>query len=454
MYLHFSNTKLRHLFFKSSEDLFLLKPIGKVVSAGGQVSRQKAMDTEFTSLTLDELVYPQDTLMTGSESTIVVELSDGRKVELSPNSLIKLNFELDFSVGGIVQKSVVTVLTGSKTETVKLKSATVKDKEDFVVKPVVVAPVPLKVWDLSPPTGTYLEVTWLEYVQQKKLIVLGFKYNNSNKQLKVNVKNLDTGQAVSTLVTHTRGDLADVVFELNPAVHPPGNYEWFMQDWDGKISARSSFKVESKIGAIETHQTLADNRIKGRATKEKFEGFLLRWKPLVVKGNVERGSVNKSYVVRIYRLEDNHLLLQKEVHSSQLLVNSTQLTFGKKLYYTVQKDLGNKYFSVSGKQIFGFEFLSPKLKLPAPNMQFTKEVLIKHNQTVFFTWGKTNYTTDYEFELALDNGFASPLLKRILKTNLQTATALSPGTYYWRVRSLSKGRPSAYSETRNFQVLN
>ena len=121
--------------------------------------------------------------------------------------------------------------------------------------------------------------------------------------------------------------------------------------------------------------------------------------------------------------------------------------------YQIHADYPNGYVVASKKENFFFSFISPTLTLPKDGEQISladPEVLKQNG--IFFSWRRTTFTLDYEFEISLDAPFTN-VMKRVTvkqKDNFLVFRNLKPRDYWWRVRAVSGERKS--SPTPGFKI--
>jgi hypothetical protein len=157
------------------------------------------------------------------------------------------------------------------------------------------------------------------------------------------------------------------------------------------------------------------------------------------------------YKVRVYDATNNKILVQTQPKTNRLILNANKLILGK-MYYVVERPIEYGFRAYSKKTPFGFSFLAPQLTSPEKNAALDARMLLRNENTIFFTWTKTNYTASYEFEISSDENFQNLYLKKELKDNFHTLVAPPAGTYFWRVRSNASGMFSSFSEVRTLKI--
>lgn len=446
-YAYFSDFSIRRFLGGKEANSFLNTPIGHVEALRGDVQRQRAKDYEFRDVSTNESLYPNDTIMTGVDSGVTIVIKDGEKFKLSPNSLVKLVFDYDFSSGGVVQKLKIKTLTVSKPKTL-IKRNVVLPK--VVLRPVKEPPPPPKkevvihAVPITPKKNASFSFNTAEYKSGGKNIKIEFSSDHSipNPKLQVFLKRLN-GQS------RELGFVVPKMTELNGEaivkVSEPGEYTWRLQGGETRVSTliESKFAVDRYIEMIELLPTIGeDNQLEGSATKKEFKGLTIQWRPVEGLG---------PYKVKVMVPSQKKVVLQKEMSKTRLLLSGTKVQKGK-WNYIIQRSLRKGFIARSKVGSFGFEFLAPKLVAPAESKIFDKNSLSKTLDNIFFTWTKTNYTDAYQFELASDPEFRSILTKHRGKDNVKALEAPADGKYYWRVRSISGEIVSPPSKARSLRI--
>jgi hypothetical protein len=139
--LYLSGFPLRNYLF-GLKDLGGGKLVGNAARLNGTVKREFVGQSDFRTIHTSEDLYEADTIVTSPDSGATIKLQDGSTIELGPSTMIKLEGEPVFTLGGITQMTRVQVVNGKVTgqgaENSKLVIAT-GDIEEQVEKnsPVV-----------------------------------------------------------------------------------------------------------------------------------------------------------------------------------------------------------------------------------------------------------------------------------------------------------------------------
>ncbi len=440
-YSYIADVPLRILFSLDSEEKRLTSPIGTVTEIQGSVKRQRSSDFEFIQLQVHAQLYPNDTILTGPDSWATIVLNNGRKVRITPNSLIRLNFGAGMSKDGIS----INVLQGGLAEDagkmVPLHGTPMLGNQSG-------AKVPLEILESSPTAGATLSFTEDEFVQRKKSVKISLKVNRKGAlgidlfYLQPASKELVKVASAAPLFNDPSDpNAASLTFSFDR----PGRYEWRVRDDANQVVGKSPLVLNNRVTAIHVLPALnATARMEGNAARKIFDGLVLRWAPM---------DGTSAYFVRVFRPGNKHPLFEKETLAPELRLPPEYARFeAGVLKYTVEKLVHNGFLASSGIQQVAITTVPPLLTNPIAGLKIDRQKLTENGNLLFFTWTKTNYTTDYELELSLEPTFKKPILASHPKDNYFSCNAPAPGRYYWRVRSAVNGSWSQYSPGRSFVV--
>lgn len=94
-----------------------------------------------------------------------------------------------------------------------------------------------------------------------------------------------------------------------------------------------------------------------------------------------------------------------------------------------------------------------KAILPAPILRSPRSTATLNDTTPNLVWQRVAKATQYEIQIADDANFTVNLLTDTTNTTTYTPSALSDGTYYWRVRAIDvSGAEGKWSQTRIFTI--
>ncbi|MBI3557600.1 MAG: hypothetical protein HY074_15170 [Deltaproteobacteria bacterium] len=442
-YSYLADVPLRVLFSLDSEEKRLSSPIGTVTEIQGSVKRQRASDFEFKQLTVHALLYPNDTILTGPDSWATIVLNNGRKVRITPNSLIRLNFGSEMSKDGIS----INVLQGGLAEDAG-RMVPLLGNPKTLGNPNLHEKIPLEIVDALPAAGTQLRFTEEEFVERKKPVKISVTTNRKGNlgvdlfyEQPATRQLVKVASAAPVFSDSTDASSASLTFSFDR----PGLYEWQVRDEANQAVIKRRLRLLPDVKAIHVLPTLnASARMEGNAPKKNFDGLVLRWAPM---------DGTSAYFVRVFKPGDKTPIFEKETLAPELLLPPEYARFEQGvLKYSVEKLVFNGFLASSGLQQITITPVPPLLTSPAAELRFDKEKLIQNNNLLFFTWTKTNYTSDYEFELAAEAKFTKPLLVAHPRDNYFSVNAPAPGRYFWRVRSEVNGSWSEFSPSRAFKV--
>ncbi|MBI3543757.1 MAG: hypothetical protein HY075_10840, partial [Deltaproteobacteria bacterium] len=406
-YSYFADISLRELFFMSDEDKRLSTPIGTVTEVQGRVQRQRASEMVFKPLLENMPIYPNDTVLTGPDSSVTIVLKNGRTVRLTANSLVKFTYGAEMSKDGIS----VDVLKGGLADDAG-RVVPLQGKPAPPVGTGKAPKVPMALIEALPASGTTLKFTEDEFVKRSKPVPFTFKLNRAGA-MSVRVSYVEPitlrRVQVATAAAENNGLEASLTFGFKR----PGTYEWQALDEDGKPMNTSTIVFKPQVQAIRALPTLnASNRLEGEAARASYDGPLLRWAPLEGPG---------AYLVRVYYGSATTPVFRRETVEPELKLAPKDAAIEKSGYsYTVEKLLPDGFLVSSARQKLAFELVAPSLTSPAAGAELDRRKLVETNGLIFFTWSKTNFTPEYEFELDVSPSFAKPLLHLLVRDNFHS----------------------------------
>lgn len=239
-------------------------------------------------------------------------------------------------------------------------------------------------------------------------------------------------------VPHPAGE----IFELERGsylwrvgVFRPGQEEVSWGPWsDFKIGEILSSVEAAKLPRIETPEAVVSTELKEDGKPDQLR-ILIRWKAVRLATN---------YEVTIF--DGKGSILERKP------VGAPTMTF-----VAAEKDLAGLSYEVgavlaSGKIVrsqrtpIRIDFSSPRLLYPKDGDSPAI------GESVTLAWKKTSLTQHYEVQLGTHPEFNRLLVNQRSQRNWTHFTPDAVGTYHWRVRSITQGRKSAWSETRTLEV--
>lgn len=460
LYLMITNASLRQLFFKTGEEELLSQPIAKVFMIQGNVSRVKASEIEFEKLVNQDLLYPNDTIMTGKGAAVIVELKDGQRIVMEENSLIKLSFDFDFSLSSLMPRQFLTQNVIKKQNEVKVQTKVGKEvkkytelefKQKVAIQPiqkiietapppVVQTEVPIKVTTVYNKPNEKIFFNKTDVLSGFKIVSLKFDLSQESEKIKLKIFKNNSEFGVYQIPNKT----LNVQHDLK--VTTPGEYKWEVINKYGNSISKNQFTIdpmidgESIIGLSVANLT---SKMEGFTTQTVFPGFFLEWKEF------EAGT---PYAVTIKDLKSNTILANAKSTTNQYVFSKNKIIFDKKMAFKVEQITKNGFRAVSKEYPFSFEYLPPALTSPEKNKTISLESFKGSQKKIFFTWGKTNYAQSYEFQYSEDEKFEDIIITKKLKDNFFVLTNPQEGTFYWRVKAIAEETASAYSESNKLII--
>ncbi|MGZ3687062.1 MAG: hypothetical protein ACXWPM_03790 [Bdellovibrionota bacterium] len=511
-----SGFPMRNYIFGLQDDEGSQFQVGKLGEKNGDLRRQLVTEAEFKSIDTSAPLYNLDTIVTGPDSGAKVLLEDGGVIELGPNTMVKLAFDSRLTLGGITRSANVNVLAGTVTGESKTQKITLRSRDQVVpvtregpktvrvasnlapppqrtlpataptpriakIVPAVApspnisalpspAPLPsaspspkippklvvkptMKLELLNPKNGARLSVAKGSKEPQVP-ILFGWKFQGVVPNLKMSIAVTKLGRSSRTEVLHHPVDSEGGGGSYSWIARAPGNYEWQLLGERGEPlpligaqNARAQFYIEPEFEGIEVLDALvggqagSSNLLKGDLIKN-FD-ITLHWKPY--------GDQKAYHIWFGANAKATKALLEKDLKTSEYSLNKGKLFTGT-IYYRVTTKHSTGFIVSSGPQRFMFNFLPPILVVPEDKISYTKKQLRRDDNSILFTWQKTNFTDLYELEIGLDPDFKQSWVKRTVKENYFVLKAPQPGKYFWHVRSFSKDFPSGFSKANGFEI--
>ena len=463
--------------------------VGVVKAVTGQLKRQPKDSLEFLEAKTNMELFNEDTVMTGPEDRATVELFDGSVLELDPGSLIRLAFENAEGITGIQRRVLVDIVAGNikgdmtKPKLVVRRAGKITNNAPLLPPridetpaalptsaPSEVAPAPSSEPSpppsLSPepspspsasPSPTGLKASDIRITQPakpgssfslparqtpplKQPLVYEAPSLPEGTELTVALFNSENKELLRKTVK-TAGGRGGILANFER----PGSYRVEVMNADGTPigeGVSSTFKVLPEFNGIETEtplvggEAVGSNEFSGKRL-EAF-GITLRWKPV---------DGAKAYRVQITD-STGKKAVDKSVSGTRYLIPKGALS-STNFTYQIRAEFENGYRAVSKMEKFAFKFNPPTLALPKNNATVSlQDPEVVKQKGVLFSWQRTTFTENYEFEIAVDPQFQRVFKKMTLKEqdNFMVFRNLRPATYWWRVTSVAsemKSSPSA-----------
>lgn len=499
LYGYVTDIGLRRFLFSLKEDEDLIA-IGRVVQVATGSKRQLISDPEFKPLVDQTTLYNRDTIVTGPDAGLHIELNDGGVIDLAPNTMVQLVFETQYGLSGIKRQAGVNVISGEVTgasavREIKLRAAAQeiaiqKQKKETLkldpVKPIVLTPPvavatrppapsasPLvtvasqlpaalpsgvAVAPLTPPAPSALEIlsplpgSTLSVPKESKQLArtVNFSWRIKPAAPKLLLR-VFRGDSASRPVFQREVSLKSGVGAIDWTATQSGNYTWQLLSTDARAldlkgrPTQFTFRIDPRVQGIE----LLDPLIAGKlSTSNQVEGQLVKNFSVTLRWKAE-ARVSSSYTLWFGATADSaQPMMEKVVDRAEFSFNKDKL-FASPVFYRVQARVDSWVLTSETKK-FLFNFLPPILVVPEDRSTVSPEAGVEN--TILFTWQKTNFTEGYELELAADPKFKKMIEKKVLKENYHVLPMPKPGVYYWRARAFSKTVSSSYGKANEFTV--
>ena len=459
--LFVSDISLRRYLLGWEEEL-LLEPVGVLEESNGETKRKTSQSPEFKGLKIKSKLYNFDTVLTDGSGKAQLALDDGSKIELGPNTMVKLSFAKRLSLTGIERSTVVNVVSGrvtgmtqknqlilksndktiaisepEKTEHLETKApppavafdATAETKPESTVptiKTEILSPrngARFRVSDFSPIARVPISALWRTFPDDLPTDLILYRISGGKKEIVVEKKAQEKAAEKKLSVTLNR----------------PGNYVLEVN------KERVSFQIEKEFWGIKTFDPLvAGDRLKSNAytgTRKNEFDITLAWEPY---SNVEE------YQIDLYTsLQTRKVALSKKVKDTKFTLIKNKI-LSKAIYFEVRSELENGFIALSKRNGYQFDFLPPTLVNPPHKTVITQKTLKDQKGVVIFSWETTHFTDLYELQLSTTPDFSKGVITKRSKDNFTVIRTPGFGTYWWRVKSFGKGVVSAPSSA--FQV--
>jgi len=485
------------------------RAIGVFREVPGLAKRQRNQDHEFLSVASQDTVFDLDSVVTGPQSGLVIELNDGGTLTLGPNTMVRLSFGSGLGLNGIFRSGLVEILEGEASGlltgagALQLKSGSELIRVDVqsgqqkvrapkgsvrlpqVEAPVVVpAPAPIALipslpelegGDAIPDLREALRYAEVQAPRVRERLFLSdqdysraegpalplkfsWKTNLADGAGILQVQSADGVISLSERVVSQEGRAHQTVL-----LKRPGRYRWSLvnpetgkpalyQIDQGKpeLAAEGEFEVWPEVISIQP----APPRFgaNSSSTSEYQGGALLRSFNLKLGWNALK-QVRGYWLEGVpsnQRMGSGSAVFRRKVQTNEIQLSAQEFSaLGSGFRIRAIEKEASGFVRVSRSQQIGFDFVPPTLTEPKANTKFSLSKLTRQsNGALLLTWKKTHFTQSYELEIANDPEFKSRVLQRKLGDNFFLFKSKEPGKLYWRVRSLGESFDSTFSEAR------
>lgn len=507
--LYVSNFPLRKLLLGWEDDQER-KQVAVLTSKTGNVRRKYKDSPEFNPIDKESALFNFDTIVTIQESNAKIELEDGSAIELGQNTMITLEFETSFTLGGIQRAPTVNVVSGNVTPTIsasaRAEKLIIKTSEQIVTvtkrdlttqgQPIVVAPpapeklklkaikkkrkktTPNEDLDLLDGEAPFQnELDDLGKDLESALVLLSkrpqpetvfripkdsplpktrvdfsWEINRPDAELQLIVRRLlkKNGEQENKSVEILK-ELAQALNghgQVSLTIEAPGKYEWELKSIDEEFSITSEPRSSFSVEPFFEAIEIFEPLVSGEnVTTNIFDGrHLSRFD---VTFSWKSYSTATDYSIEIFQSKDDQVpIMTKKTSATKFTIDRKTVLAGT-IYYRIKASLPSGFTVYSARSAFSFDFLPPMLVLPKNKAVLTSTDIKNENNKILFTWQKTNFTESYEIEISTNSAFTSSITKQRTKENFILLPAFPKGSYWWRVRSVASttiSRPSPIFE--------
>ncbi|OFZ20473.1 MAG: hypothetical protein A2X94_10695 [Bdellovibrionales bacterium GWB1_55_8] len=465
--------------------------VGILAESAGTVRRELLGESVFGPIETNEALFNEDTIVTAAGSSARVELDDGSTIELGPNAMIRLAYESEFSLTGISRVPKVDVVAGQVTGRAKTRELRIRSGEKVVSIPkqtsqtlkspvwkktraplppkappapakAVIMPSPSPSPSPVPPPPPPRKMVQVELISPKLGAHLTVPSGAASPVVPVLFEWQITpaDQSVTIIVRNGTDPESPRVLEqvVAPAQQGKGSYRWTAEnpgeyrwelrllsgEWQKPETSKAGFVVDPEFDGIRLLEPLVaghastSNQLRKKVLKN-FD-IALRWQPY---------PGLKKYRVELSKGPGKRPLMVRESDQPSLSLNRDKV-FSGEIYYRVSGETAQGFQVHSPLVPFRFSFLPPVLTLPNDGKRFVSKT---ERAKVLLTWQKTNFTENYEIEIARDSEFQQVHFRAVKQENFHILTNPPAGDFYWRVRSISGKVMSPMSAAQRFSVV-
>jgi len=412
--------------------------VARVQSLIGDAKKISHFSNTVTFLAEGDVLHQSDTLITDSETNLLIEFLDSSVVKIGPNSMIKLKkpverklFKNQVAEIEILKGDADAVqISGGEKSVVKdeNKGREVASSEDvkYASKQIPVVEFASPAFgedfyiDLNSKSLKSLAVNWKTKTDVKYSYFLNverrdlkkreyegykkYKYTDSNASGTKEFRELDEGEYRVSLILDEEG-------------------------LPEKTLDQVRFFILKDHGKIEFLKAALNADFDGKNT---FTNVEISWLPI-------EDAVGYTVLINGEEVKTNHTTFTKPLSKKVTLP----------IHYQVKSRLK------SGREIASLEKeIHYKLSPPEPVLPRSGGIEIDDSEDghLFFTWKLLKEAENYQFMIAEDSSFKSVVAKQKVNTNFVALKLKKGKTYYWKVKSTNSISESSYSEARKFVV--
>jgi hypothetical protein len=505
-FLYFSGASPRAWLLGETTDdggLVVIGSVGKI--SGGGLKRQTRLEGSFSRLKDGASVHNGDTLMTAEDGGAEVLLKDGSALQLGPGTLVRLSSESSVGLTGVKRAASLDVVKGqvsgdaaasdgvvlrSGDQVVSLRkggneafkvaavpiikpavralppkvlsSASLGGSESFsaaklssdnspsVTRPSPAAPLAAPRVPAVPKLSPSFDVKWLEPVTGQKFSSLegqgpkvGLKWQLIEGAPATRLQVFFGKEEKPVLERAWKDGEASSTGEALLDAERPGSYRVVLEAGPKKVE--SELYVESAFNGLKLQpfrvagSTEATNQLKDTLIRKPLDATL-SWKPI--------GKVRGPYRVRVFRNNVEKPIIDTQVTGTSYVLKGTDLLEGGLSYRVEARAVGAGFIPMSELQPIEFKVVPPTPARPTSGASFSLTGLRKSQGSFLLTWVVTNFTERYEVEIG--SGAQGTIYQAA--DNFMVYKPSAAGSFWWRVRGVTSGKQSVWSETRTFVI--
>lgn len=425
-----SNIQITDRFFPS-RDLLSLSPIGEVIRPSRIVRRKGEDESAFTPTRSGDPLFVGDTIITGKESSTQITLSDGNTLELSAESMIRIEPVRSFSFKGIEKKLLVTIQAGTVKAKVKPNSVkmTLQSPSGKILKEIAPPSAPVSpqqkpgkivsAVDLSDPDPGLFDGSTYETVSlppPPAEVV-------SAKSASTSLAPAPAPEGLAKPSTFTpeflrRPEAYKLVAEFLSQLKPVQSEEPAPSLPEKPILSKfvAPFEPVPVIEVAPVTSLITDQ------AELKDQQFTFKWKDggiriaLPYSLKIEHKAETLSFESEV---TEYHWNLPYEVEGQIRWWVEAKLKDGGKVR--------------SKKQDASWKLPVPVLASPGNGLELPEFYVKGESHEVLLTWKQVQICKSFEVQVSTASDFKEVVFKEKTKKNFETFPVEKPGTYFWRV---------------------
>lgn len=413
--------------------------MGFLYSTTGELKRSSAGNRAFEPISSGATLFQDDLVVTGKETSALIQLDEGGQVEVGPNTMLRLALQPELSLGGVRRYEKLEVVTGTVTAKAPKRKIIVRAQDQVLT--------------LAPKTGQKLQVIPTEGSTKRRAIV-SKPVEIIPEQLQKLVKPPEPAPLPKPQPTTPRTLLLPpspraILPSASPSPSPTPSEIPSPSPLPSpspvpkppKVTTPPLPKQVTLLGVLVGGEKRTSNRLNGELLKQL--AVELRWEAI---------PTAQSYEIAIQGNSPKSPRFRRSVPVPSILVQNANV-FGNEFTYSVTAVTAEGKKIKSKPEKFSMTFLPPLPVMPRHLAQIRLAELKKDQGNLLITWEKTNFTQRYQIEISKTPGFERPVIRQTLPENFYTFKKPAVGSYWWRTRSFSDTQSSSMSETARFEIV-